>query len=164
MDADSAQKLLVVVALIDPLAVGTTLNRRSWPAHVTLASNFVVDVPEPEVARAISEACAGVGPLPARFAGEGLFGPEHDVAVRLVESASILAVHERIADRLEGMRGFDAREPAYWRAGYRPHLTLVPSITLREGERRQLPFIAVAELTGSRATVVSTLSLSGNSL
>lgn len=160
MDADSSQKLLVVVGLIDPLGVGTAFSRREWPAHVTLASNFIVDETESGIARAIGEVCAGAGPLPVRFGGDAMFGPEKDVPVQLVESAPIISLHSRIADRLERMPGFAAREPTYWRAGYRPHMTRVPSLALHEGDRLLLPVIAIAEMTGSRATVSAEWHLS----
>lgn len=149
----------MVVALPEPLAVGRLISRRAWPAHVTLASNFVVGVPRDAVLGIVGDVCAHEPPLMLRFGAAALFGPGKDVAVQLVESAQILALHERLADTLESLEGFAADAPAYWREGYRPHMTHVPDVSTPAGERARLRFVAVAVMTGSSATVVSTIVL-----
>ena len=149
-----------MVALVDPLEVGSSFKRSEWPAHVALASNFFVNESAHRVASAVSHACIDHGPLPVRFGANVMFGRERNVSVQIVESAEIVAVHERLADLLETMVGFAPCEPAYWRDGYRPHLTHVPTLTVRRGDAMQLPFIAVARMTKSDATITSALALS----
>ncbi|MFC4242384.1 2'-5' RNA ligase family protein [Gryllotalpicola reticulitermitis] len=149
----------VVVGLFAPLRAGDSISRKAWPAHVTLASNFRVTASVSDVVAAMLTACADSGPLDLHFAGTAMFGPDHDVPVRLVESDAVRALHHRLADRLEPMGGFVRDEPAYWRAGYRPHLTLGPGV-LRRGHRdRRLTSVALAELDGSTATVAATVDL-----
>jgi hypothetical protein len=114
------------------------------------------------IMEAIGELCAGLGPLPVRFAGEAMFGPKHDVPVQLVESAPVVSLHGRLADRLESMPGFDARDPAYWRAGYRPHMTRVPSLIARDGDREYLRCVAIAAMTDSHATLSVTWMLASS--
>ena len=152
----------MVLALPELLNVGTTISRQEWPAHVTLASSFVVDESGDELARAVNDVFTGEEQLSIRFAGTAAFGPHLDVAVQLVDSPQIFTLHKRLADRLESMRGFAADEPAYWRAGYRPHMTHTPSITVHEGEHLELRYIVIAEMTESSATVVSALALAAS--
>ncbi|MGZ0710904.1 2'-5' RNA ligase family protein (plasmid) [Coraliomargarita sp. W4R53] len=158
MHSDATPWLFVVVALVDPLEVGSSFNRTKWPAHVTLASNFLVNETD-EVASAVGEACANQGPLPVRFGASAVFGRDRNVAVQIVESAEMLALHEQIADLLEALDGFAATEPAYWRSGYRPHMTRVATPTFRQGEVAHLPFVAVAKMTYGRATIASIRAL-----
>ena len=57
------------------------------------------------------------------------------------------------------MPGFVAEEPAYWRAGYRPHLTLSPVTSIEEGESRALRCVALAHLQDDDAKVVAAFGL-----
>lgn len=155
----TSPQLFVVVALVDSLEVGSTFERASWPAHVTLASNFLVNETDDHVVSAVGEACAKSGPLSVRIGTRAMFGRDGSVEVHIVESAQILALHERLSDLLEVMGGFAATEPAYWRDGYRPHMTHVPGLTIRPGDVTQLPFIAVAKMTRSNATITSAIAL-----
>jgi len=154
------QQLFVVVALFDPLGVGMTFDRREWPAHVTLASNFVVGEPGVRLARAVKEACAGYGPMSVRFAGRAMFGRDRTVPVQLLDSAHLNDMHERLADRVEVVPGFAAADPDYWRAGYRPHMTHVPTVTVHDGDTRQMAYVAVAALTENTATLTAAFVLS----
>ncbi|MBW9093870.1 2'-5' RNA ligase family protein [Microbacterium jejuense] len=159
MAENDSRTLLVVLALPEPLAVGQTVDRRAWPAHVTLASNFVVSEPSEVVVRVVTRACAVEPPLVLRFGDRAWFGPLHDIPVQLVESPQIVALHERLADALHGLAGFAVDAPAYWRDGYRPHMTHVPGVSTASGTSVRLPFIAIASMTGRSATVISALEL-----
>jgi hypothetical protein len=159
VQAHASSQLFVVVALIEHLEVGSSFRRANWPAHVTLASNFLVNAPQDQIGIAIAEACADDGPLPVRFGDSALFGRDQNIDVQIVESTEILALHHRLADLLEAMAGFATAEPSYWRDGYRPHMTHVPSLALRQGDAIQLPFIAAANLTQGDATITSALAL-----
>ena len=55
-----------------------------------------------------------------------------------------------------------AEEPAYWRDGYRPHLTLTPVISIEDGGSRILRCVAVARLLEDDATVVAAFRLPGH--
>jgi hypothetical protein len=153
------QQLFVVVALFRPVGVGTSFDRRQWPAHVTLASNFVVTAHGDRLARAVSEACADYGPVSVHFAAHAMFGRDETVPVQLVDSAVLHEMHERLADVLEVMPGFAAADPDYWRAGYRPHMTQVPTVTVRDGDIKQMAYVAVAALNENTATVTTALAL-----
>ena len=146
-----------IVALFEPLDIGTTINRRAWPAHVTLASNFTAAATPDQVIEVVAEAAPGAEPLGVRFGEEALFGPNHDVRVRLVDSEQAVKVHRRLAEQLGSLPGFAAEEPAYWRDGYRPHLSLGPSVTARKGDHKTANSLAVVEILDSDARVLARL-------
>ncbi|MEV4687413.1 2'-5' RNA ligase family protein [Microbacterium sp. LWH3-1.2] len=154
-------QLFVVVALFRPVGIGTSFDRRQWPAHVTLASNFVVTEHGDRLARAVSEACAAYRPLSVRFAAVPC-SVAMRLSLQLVDSADLPEMHERLADVLEVMPGFVATDPDYWRAGYRPHMTQVPTVTVRDGDIKQMAYIAVAALN-ENTTVTTALALSHES-
>lgn len=155
-----AQQQFVVVALFDPLRVGVSFDRREWPAHVTLASNFVVEEPGDRLARVVKRVCASYEPMAVRFAGRAMFGRDRTVPVQLVESADLHRMHERLAELVEAMPGFAAAEPDYWRAGYRPHMTHVPTESVDDGDIKQVAHVALAALTEDKATITATFVLS----
>lgn len=146
-----------MVALFDPLDIGTTISRREWPAHVTLASNFRTAATSERIVEVVADAAAAAEPLSVRVGGQALFGPDHDVRVRLVESEQAVSAHGRLADQLESFPDFVADEPEYWRDGYRPHVTLGPSVTATEGDHLHANSVAVVEILDSDATVVALL-------
>ena len=150
-----------VVALFDPLEIHATISRSEWPAHVTLASNFNAASTLDRLLDLVNQAAAAAEPLNVRFGEQALFGPNHDVRVRLVDSEQAVGVHIRLADLLESLPGFAAEEPAYWREGYRPHLTLGPSVTATAGGRETANSVAVVEILGSDAKVLALLHLRG---
>ncbi|MGU3645358.1 2'-5' RNA ligase family protein [Microbacterium sp. C23T] len=151
--------LYVVVALVAPLAVGVTFSRREWPLHVTLAPNFVLDGSRDEVVRVIADACVDQAPLPVRFSADEMFGRERNIPVRIIESAEIDDLHQRLANALQNQPGFAAAEPAYWRAGYRPHMTRRSGTAVGDPDPAELRYLAIAEMTGSAANVIAALTL-----
>lgn len=150
-----------VVALFDPIDVGERFQRREWPAHVTLASNFVTGDPAERVVEAVKEANVVDHSLTFRFGGLAQFGRHRDVSVRLAESVHSVAVHRALALRLGGLRGFAEDDPAHWRDGYHPHLTLraEAGVDASEGEVRAPSHVVVARLTESEAEIVASFEL-----
>jgi hypothetical protein len=101
----------------------------------TLASNFTAIAPVDQISAVLAEAAASAEPLKVRFGEQALFGLNLDVPVRLVDSEQAVNVHSRLAAQRQALPGFTAAEPAYWRDGYRPHLTLGPAIDPSPGRR-----------------------------
>lgn len=141
-----------IVALFDDLEVGTTFLRSAWPAHVTLASNFATDASADDLVRAVVH----VSP-PARmridFAAGELFGRSADIPVQLVRPEGVSSLHRRLADQLEQLPGFVADDPEFWRDGYRPHVTLAPSIRPIEGTSWTTSSVVIARLIGATAKI-----------
>jgi hypothetical protein len=159
MQQPSAQRRFTVTALFASLSVETSFLRTDWPAHVTLAGNFVTVASTDELVLAVRRAGVFVEPTIIHFDSKGWFGPNHDVPVRLVSPGRVSFLHQCLADQLEQLPGFVPDEPGFWRVGYRPHLTLGSAITLEPGEPKEIAQIAVAQLSGERATIAATFDL-----
>ncbi len=149
-----------IVALFTPLDLGATISRREWPAHVTLASNFTTVASTEEIIGVVDTDTLAE-PLDIRIGKYELFGPNHDVPVRLVDSTRSVTVHGHLAKRLEALPAFAPEEPAYWRSGYRPHLTLGPLVAPVEGNREVASHIAVVEILESNAKVLAIFEAQG---
>lgn len=112
-----------------------------------------------ELSRAVQRSEIVSEPVEVEFGGTSWFGPNRDVPVRLVLPGRVSELHRSLANQLESLPGFAADEPAYWREGYRPHVTLTPKIATEEGERRSLCSVAIAQLERDGATVGAALEL-----
>jgi 2'-5' RNA ligase len=148
-----------VVALFEPMDVGDRFARSAWPAHVTLASNFLVAESVEQVVEAVHDARVVDRPLAFRIGRLAQFGPQRTVPVRLVDSPHVEDAHQDLAHHLGRLRGFEADEPSHWREGYRAHLTLRPSIAAFEGEIRTASHVAVARLDGETAEIVACIEI-----
>jgi 2'-5' RNA ligase len=144
---------LVIVGLFQPTGAGASFSRRAWPAHVTLAGNFVVDASLLDVVEAVRRARLPGSELRVSFGDVTSFGPRCDIPVRLVTTDEITSLHHRLADELDSLPGFAADEPAHRRTGYRAHMTLTPSISVDAHESRVFRSIALLELDTDVATV-----------
>ncbi|TFD64662.1 2'-5' RNA ligase family protein [Cryobacterium sp. Hh38] len=149
----------VVVALFEPIAVGTLFSRKDWPAHVTLASNFITDVSVDDVVLAVRRVCAQIEPIVLQFDGAALFGRNHDVPVRLVRSAGASTLHRHLADQLQPLPGFAADDPAFWRNGYRPHLTLSSTESVNERDSWSACSVAIARLDDVGAVITAAFNI-----
>ncbi|MFT2711533.1 2'-5' RNA ligase family protein [Clavibacter sp. Sh2126] len=149
----------VIVGLFQPTDAGTSFSRSAWPAHVTLAGNFVVEASLLDVVDAMRRAGLPGSALGVRFGELASFGHRRDIPVRLVTTHEITSIHHRLADELDSLPGFAADEPGHRRARYRPHVTLTPSISVEADESRALRSIALVELDQDLATVVTAWNL-----
>lgn len=159
MQADHLTRPLAVVALPSPVDQGARFPRATWPAHVTLASNFAVDASAAQVTETVREVVAGLNPMAVSFEGAGMFGPSGDIPVQLMCSPAISHVHERLAEALERLPRFEPEQPAYWRAGFRPHMTHVADRDTPEGAQTVLGYVAIAVIDGEHAIIVDRFSL-----
>jgi 2'-5' RNA ligase len=150
---------LVVVALFTDVPRRMTLDRRRWPPHVTIAPNFGIGAPTALVTDIVRRVAAGVEAIDCRVQARAMFGPKQDVPVHLVAPDGFAAWHDRLTDDFEQLPGFAADEPDYWRAGYRPHVTLGSAAAVREGEIRPVRCIATVRLEGVNATVLDVVPL-----
>lgn len=148
-----------VVALFDSLNSGHRFERREWPAHVTLAANFVASTSADEVVAAGLGGPAMEHAVSVRLGEPAPFGHEGEIPVLLVDSPQVEHVHRELVDRLERLEGFAPDEPAFWRDGYRPHVTLGPRVRAAEGDIRTVTQIAVARLTQATAEIIAGLDL-----
>lgn len=148
-----------VVALFEPVVVGTSVHRSAWPAHLTLVSNFATGARRDDVMEVVRDAVKDHPPVEALIAGGAMFGPAGNIPVQLVERGEFARAHEALADAVERLPDFVAEEPDYWHDGYRPHITLRCAENLREGDARSVRCIATVQLTKEFGTILDVLDL-----
>lgn len=148
----------VVAAMFRGMSVGAEFDRKRWPAHVTVVSNFTTNAPVETLATAVRRVLIAERPLPFEFGDTAMFGPDRDIPVRLVRSESMTKLHDELVTELTSV-GVVADEAAYWLAGYRPHVTLAPSVGADVTSLREVRDIVIARLNGGRATVVDSVKL-----
>lgn len=144
----------VIAGVFDGLEPGVEFDRKHWPAHVTLVSNFVTDAPARTLAAAMRRIVSNERPLRIELGEREMFGPDRDVPVRLVRSESLADLHERSIAELRAVAVITADEPRYWHAAYRPHVTLVPSVASSGDVLTESREIVLARLDAGRATIV----------
>lgn len=125
---------------------------------MTVVANFVTASPVEEVEGVVRETVALDAPFVVHLEGRDLFGPNRDVPVLLVRPGRLDELHGRLVVVLEPL-GAVAEEPAYWREGYRPHLTLGSAVEGEEGERRVVSHLAIVRLDEETATTLSLIGL-----
>ncbi|PZO62938.1 MAG: hypothetical protein DI498_14435 [Paracoccus denitrificans] len=150
----------VIAAMLNGMEVGAEFDRAQWPAHVTLVSNFTTEASIAKLAATIRRALAPKRSLELEFGDTEMFGPDRDIPVRLVRSESTLELHEELIAELSADADIVADEPAYWHAGYRPHVTLTPALGAGEALPRVPRDVVLARLDGGRATIVAAMHLS----
>lgn len=150
----------VIAAMFSAMEVDAEFDRKHWPAHLTLVSNFTTKAAAAEVGAAMRRVIALVEPLQLDFDRTEVFGPNRDIPVRLVQPASVAALHQEFVAELTAVSHVVADEPAFWRAGYRPHVTLTPALGAGEALPRVSRDVVLARLDGGRATIVAAMHLS----
>lgn len=151
-----------VVALFTAVDVGVTFRRVDWPAHVTLASNFVTDASADDVEQVVRSGVAVSHAPRFEFGATAHFGPNRDMPVRLVVPGRAEELHDELAHGLERLPGFVADEPTFWRGGYRPHLTYGRAVSQEQfvqGDTHTARCIAIARLDRQDATITAVIDL-----
>lgn len=146
----------VIAAMLNGTEVGTEFDRTQWPAHVTLVSNFTTDASVAKLTATMRRALAPARPLKLEFGDTEMFGRDRDIPVRLVRSECVIELHEQLIAELSVDARIVADEPAYWHAGYRPHVTLTPALGTGEALPRVSRDVVLARLDGARASIVAT--------
>lgn len=160
MKTGSGSPRYVIAAMLNGMEVGTEFDRTQWPAHVTLVSNFTTEATNANLAATMRRAFAAERTLRLEFGDTEMFGRDRDIPVRLVRSESAIALHEELIAALTVDAHIVADEPAYWHAGYRPHVTLTPALGAGEALPRVSRDVVLARLDGGRATIVAAVRLS----
>ena len=136
----------MIVALWEPLTVGTSFTTSRFPLHVTLVPPFRVDCELPTLLTAVKAASRKTERILAEVIGHEQFGPDANITVALIRpTESILNAHSRLTEAL-GPLGWAAMEPHYNGEGFRPHITGTDHRHLRLGGQFRLNQIAVIEM------------------
>jgi hypothetical protein len=150
---------LVIVATPRPLPV--IIDRRRFPVHVTVAGTFVVQGSgESAIISLLATSAQGVPSFSVNLGPSAHFGPNSDIPVLLASHGSFDRIHEALASELPRLPGFVAAEPGYWRDGFRPHVTISPSIRIREPAHLTVRVLSLVSLRRATATRIATIWLS----
>lgn len=155
MEPSDRRARYVIVALFHQEVAGSSFSRQQWPVHVTVAPNFTTDVPQERLAAIVECTVTCTPPFSLRFTGNDLFGPHRDVPVLLVESESIELLHRTFERRLGELPDFTPDEPDFWGHGYRPHLTLRPTMMVDAQGSPGVHSVAVAMLREGEAEITA---------
>jgi 2'-5' RNA ligase len=153
-----ATTVLVVVATPEPLPA--SVDRARWPAHVTVAANFRVDEALVDaVAELVAECAAGARPVTVRLGPRAAFGADGTIPVLLASHEAFESWHRSLARALADVPSFRPADPQFWSAGYRPHVTLAPGVTVRDGQDLTITELALFSLEGSTGRRLATWPL-----
>lgn len=151
-----------VAAFPEPLAVVAVVERRRWPAHITLAGNFSAAVSESRVVARVLSTIGSIATIEVALGEPVLLGPSRDIPVLRADSVELRALHERLAGQLSRLDGFTEDEPQLWRDGFVPHLTLGSMVSVRPGEIVRIASVAVSRINGGVAVVIGEILASGS--
>ncbi|MBT2552635.1 2'-5' RNA ligase family protein [Arthrobacter sp. ISL-5] len=138
---------LIMVAFIEPVAVGQEFLRSDWPLHVTLVRFDVGN--DGDAAR-----FAALAEMPAKQAlgtvlavgGEDRFGRQGSVPVSLVETDPALQMlHDSLVQAVQQVSGRVA-SPQYTRRNFRPHVSHHGDRRVHRGDAVVLDQIALVDM------------------
>ena len=139
-------KLLVIVASLGSLTVGTSFPTSRFPLHVTLVPPFHVDCELTTLIAVVKVVARKTGRVLAEVIGQEQFGPDADIPVALIRPIeSVLNAHSRLTEALRPL-GWAAKEPHYNGEGFRRHITATDDRHVSLGEQFLLNQIAVIEM------------------
>jgi 2'-5' RNA ligase len=96
-EEDGRVAVFVVVGFLGPVPTAA-FARRDWPWHITVSTNFDVDVDGPDLVEALAATVAGRGRVSARAGARAAFGDEGSIPVVLVEPPEPWReLHDRVA-------------------------------------------------------------------
>ncbi len=118
---DTTHKFIVVYMLEQP-AVGKRFTK--WPLHLTLMPWFRCDEGVERVVERLGNLANNTQSFSIVTGEKAIYGPKHDVPVRLVEkTAELERFHARICFLLTKSR-CDFENEEYSRESYSPHITI----------------------------------------
>lgn len=147
----------VVVALLEPLAVGDEFPRRRWPMHVTVSTNFDLDAGDDAVAGLLAPVVADTRRFTASPGESAGFGARGDVPVALAEPGERWrALHDALVRAIRDAGGRMVHPQ--WGDAYRPHAAERRSRWTAPADIDSLWLVA---LRGPTGRVVAELPLRG---
>ena len=153
------EQFLAVMAT--PVDIPAVVERTRWPVHVTVAGNFRVDEAHTiEVSALLNSVANDVAAFGVELGPRDRFGSERNIPVFLASHPTFHLLHELLAAGLRDMPGFAAAEPSFWEGGYRPHATLGPAVSVREGDVLSFRTLTLVSLHGNLGQRVSAVELS----
>jgi 2'-5' RNA ligase len=137
----------VLVKFLEDIDEGTEFSATSWPLHVTLASNFVVDWDSTDLFEKLTALLTKQKLVPATAGDDDHFGPQKQVHVTTLNmNPKLVALHNDIIALLKSVGAvFD--EPQYLEEGYRAHATVRSDTNcLRKGDAITIDEVTVVDM------------------
>jgi len=148
----------LLTSSLDPIAPGERFTG-PLPRHVTVQQYFQLDGSERAFRHALTNVATRFAPIEITGGKEALYGPNHDVPVRLLQRLGGLArLHD---DTLAVVQRFGSVHNPRWAGnGYSPHVTYVDGRALEEGETATLRTLELIAKQAGEKTVEFVLTLS----
>lgn len=160
-----AEKLTIVGSL-EPKKLykkGDTFEGE-WPLHVTMMPWFTLKGDRTDFEQSVGDAMQYFGPQEIVGGKEDMFGPDHDIRVRLLKNMGRLAgMHDVIMANVKKQEGrFRLESLHHVGDGYVPHATYQGEYGLEHGERAKFDRLQLVrgDISGPR-TVISSFPLLG---
>lgn len=136
----------VIAKFLEPVADGTEFDAKSWPLHVTLAANFVVDRKGVNLFEKLAGLADDERPVITTASEDDYFGPQKQVRVTtLVMTLELQTLHNKIIALLKSVGAtFDA--PQYQEEGYRAHATVQADNRLHKGDPVTIDELTVVDM------------------
>lgn len=122
-----------IAIFLDDLAVNQTFKPDRL--HVTIIPWFVSDLTEPEIIGSFISEFEGTANFDLKIGQNAMFGPDHDVAVCLIEPDSrIMQLHQQALAWFDRIRHRWAVIHPHVNEDYRPHVRIRPGRHLTQGQ------------------------------
>lgn len=133
---------------------------KSWPLHVTIVPWFRLSDASGAVAYGLSQALITFEPFKAVADGEAQFGPRKDRLVRLLkEPTPFTKIEAKVRTYLHKKRALLLDETTKRPPRFRPHVTVQPRASFRQGEVFQCDRLYIVEQKGHYKSVVKEVVL-----
>lgn len=156
----------VIVHFIDISTIPNEFPYTEWPLHVTLLANFTITQPLEKLIEKLEFYSQETESFELMSDGEDIFGPNHDVAVSLIQpSKSIRKIHDDLAVITKSL-GAEYDEPRFMGEGFKPHATKQISSQLRDKQVIMLDNFTLVDMYPNndieRRRIIKTFELTNN--
>lgn len=136
-----------LVYLIEKLNEGdefTAINY--WPLHITLVSNFILDIEKVNLINKLSDLVSAITPVQVWAGNDEYFGKDKKIQVTVLDmTKELLSLHKQVIALLENVGAvFD--EPQYNNDGYRAHATVQKTLRLNKGDTITIDKITLVDM------------------
>ncbi|MBA3758208.1 hypothetical protein H0X10_01070 [Candidatus Saccharibacteria bacterium] len=136
----------VLVCLLKKLDEGTEFTSTSWPLHVTIASNFVVDWGATNLLYKLTALLTNRKPIKTTAGDDEYFGDKKQIHVTILDKHDeMTALHNDIIGLLKSVGAiFD--EPNYLEEGYKAHVTVQSDARVHKGDLIVIDNVTVVDM------------------
>lgn len=156
----------VIVKFLRKVDEGTKFSASQWPLHITIASNFAVNLrSDTRLLEKLAALLAKQKPIAVIANDDEYFGPEKDILVTLLDTpVGLRSLHNNLIGLLKSANAtFD--NPRYLVEGFRPHATVQRDARLHKDELVRIDELTLVDMFPNsdmnQRKVLQTFKLSG---